>query len=206
MTVHSSVVEKCLVLDVCVCGCGLCVGVKIQVQWGLGGEVGKRRESSSSWQPGGARPQAAEPPALRQEGEEAYWRMGGVTSDAECFAGVLNVQEWSEWGTDHPLSSVHDVRQGLVVRCCAASEPHRDAASEDALDGASVEGEHDAMMLNTWDINIKCALNNEKTFRKERKKNKSWPLAHSGKSTNSTVWRSCLLSCFWEHWYVWSKD
>ena len=36
-----------------------------------------------------------------------------------------------------------DALQGLAVGCCAASEPHRDVAAEDALDGASVEGEHD---------------------------------------------------------------
>ena len=67
--------------------------------------------------------------------------MAGV--NAGCFAGEagsIEVQEGGEWDADDPTSSLHCALQGLAVDCSAAPIPHSDAAGQNDLDGASVEG------------------------------------------------------------------
>ncbi len=52
---------------------------------------------------------------------------------------------WRE-GRETPndlLSCSHYPLKGLAAGCVAGAIPHSDAASQDALDGASVEGAHD---------------------------------------------------------------
>ena len=70
--------------------------------------------------------------------------MAGVTHNAGCFvgeAGSVDVQEGGERDTDDPTSSL--ALQGLAVGSSAAPKPHSDAAGQEGLDGASVEGTHD---------------------------------------------------------------
>ncbi len=45
--------------------------------------------------------------------------------------------------TNDLLSCSHYALMSLVAGCVASAIPHSDAASQDALDGASVEGAHD---------------------------------------------------------------
>ncbi len=54
--------------------------------------------------------------------------MGGITCNAEGFAGETGVVDVLEGGE-------RDTNAGAI--------PHSDAASQNALDGASVEGAHD---------------------------------------------------------------
>ncbi len=78
--------------------------------------------------------------------EEAVWRVGGITCDAEGFAGetgAVDVLEGGERDTNDLLSCSHYPLKGLAAGRVAGAIPHSDAASQDALDGASVEGAHD---------------------------------------------------------------
>ncbi len=72
--------------------------------------------------------------------------MGGITCNAEGFAGetgAVDVLEGGERDTNDLLSCSHYPLKGLAAGCVAGAIPHSDAASQDALDGASVEGAHD---------------------------------------------------------------
>ncbi len=72
--------------------------------------------------------------------------MGGITCNAEGFAGetgTVYVLEGGERDTNDLLSCSHYALKGLAAGCVASAIPHSDAASQDALDGASVEGAHD---------------------------------------------------------------
>ncbi len=72
--------------------------------------------------------------------------MGGISCNAEGFAGetgAVNVLEGGERDTNDLLSCSHYALKGLAAGCVASAIPHSDAASQDALDGASVEGAHD---------------------------------------------------------------
>ncbi len=72
--------------------------------------------------------------------------MGGLTCNAEGFAGetgAVDVLEGGERDTNDLLSCSHYALKGLAAGCVAGAIPHSDAASQDALDGASVEGAHD---------------------------------------------------------------
>ncbi len=72
--------------------------------------------------------------------------MGGITCNAEGFAGetgVVNVLEGGERDTNDLLSCSHYPLKGLAAGRVAGAIPHSDAASQNALDGASVEGAHD---------------------------------------------------------------
>ncbi len=69
-------------------------------------------------------------------------RVGGITCNAEGFAGetgAVNVLEGGERDTSNLLSCTHYSLEGLAAGCVAGAIPHSDAASQDALDGASVE-------------------------------------------------------------------
>ncbi len=71
---------------------------------------------------------------------------GGITCNAEGFAGetgAVNVLEGGERDTNDLLSCSHYALKDLAAGCVASAVPHSDAASQDALDGASVEGAHD---------------------------------------------------------------
>ncbi len=72
--------------------------------------------------------------------------MGGITCNAEGFAGEtgsINVLERGERDTNNLLSCSHYVLKGLAAGRVAGAIPHSDAASQNALNGASVEGAHD---------------------------------------------------------------
>ncbi len=72
--------------------------------------------------------------------------MGGITCNAEGFAGetgAVDVLEGGERDTNDLLSCSHYPLKGLAARRVAGAIPHSDAASQDALDGASVESAHD---------------------------------------------------------------
>ncbi len=72
--------------------------------------------------------------------------MGGITCNAEGFAGetgAVDVLEGGERDTNDLLSCSHYPLKGLAAGRVAGAIPHSDAASKDALDGASVEGAHD---------------------------------------------------------------
>ncbi len=72
--------------------------------------------------------------------------MGGITCNAEGFAGetgAVDVLEGGERDTNDLLSCSHYPLKGLAAGRVAGTIPHSDAASQDALDGASVEGAHD---------------------------------------------------------------
>ncbi len=57
--------------------------------------------------------------------------------------GVVNVLERGERDTNDLLSCSHYPLKGLAAGRVAGAIPHSDAASQNALDGASVEGAHD---------------------------------------------------------------
>ncbi len=85
-------------------------------------------------------------PPWWQQTEEAVWRVGGITCNAEGFAGetgAVDVLEGGERDTNNLLSCSHYPLKGLAAGRIAGAIPHSDAASQDALDGASVEGAHD---------------------------------------------------------------
>ncbi len=66
--------------------------------------------------------------------------------NAEGFAGetgAVDVLEGGERDTNDLLSCSHYLLKGLAAGRVAGAIPHSDAASQDALDGASVEGAHD---------------------------------------------------------------
>ncbi len=68
--------------------------------------------------------------------------MGGITCNAEGFAGetgAVDVLEGGERDTNDLLSCSHYLLKGLAAGRVAGAIPHSDAASQDALDGASVE-------------------------------------------------------------------
>ena len=72
--------------------------------------------------------------------------MGGVTCDAEGFASEtdsVNFLEGGERDANDLLSCSHYVLQSLPAGRVAGAIPHSDATSQDALNGASVEGAHD---------------------------------------------------------------
>ncbi len=71
---------------------------------------------------------------------------GWVGSNAEGFAGetgAVDVLEGGERDTNNLLSCSHYPLKWLAAGCVAGAVPHSNAASQDALDGASVEGAHD---------------------------------------------------------------
>ncbi len=72
--------------------------------------------------------------------------MGGITCNAEGFAGetgAVNVLEGGKRHTNNLLSCSHYSLKGLAAGRVAGAIPHSDAASQNALNGASVEGVHD---------------------------------------------------------------
>ncbi len=72
--------------------------------------------------------------------------MGGITCNAEGFAGETGAVDVLEGGERDPndlLSCSHYPLKGLAAGRVAGAIPHSDAASQNALDGASVEGAHD---------------------------------------------------------------
>ncbi len=73
-------------------------------------------------------------------------RVGGIICNAEGFAGetgAVDVLEGGERDTNDLLSCSHYPLKGLAAGRVAGAIPHSDAASQNALDGASVEGAHD---------------------------------------------------------------
>ncbi len=76
--------------------------------------------------------------------------MGGITCNAEGFAGetgAVDVLEGGERDTNDLLSCSH-YPLGLAAGRVAGAIPHSDAASQDALDGASVEIAHDGVRVS----------------------------------------------------------
>ncbi len=72
--------------------------------------------------------------------------VGGITCNAEGFAGetgAVDVLEGGERDTNDLLSCSHYPLKELAAGRVAGAIPHSDAARQDALDGASVEGAHD---------------------------------------------------------------
>ncbi len=70
--------------------------------------------------------------------------MGGITCNAEGFAGetgAVDVLEGGERDTNDLLSCSHYPLKGLAAGRVAGTVPHSDAASQDALDGASGSSE-----------------------------------------------------------------
>ncbi len=57
--------------------------------------------------------------------------------------GAVDVLEGGKRDTNDLLSCSHYPLKGLAAGRVAGAIPHSDAASQDALDGASVEGAHD---------------------------------------------------------------
>ncbi len=97
-------------------------------------------------QSAGPRLETPQSPPWWQQTEEAVWRVGGITCNAEGFAGetgAVDVLEGGERDTDDLLSCSHYPLKGLAAGRVAGAIPHSDAASQNALDGASVEGAHD---------------------------------------------------------------
>ncbi len=73
-----------------------------------------------------------------QQTEEAVCWVGGISCNAEGFAGetgAVNVLEGGERETPTIFSA--------DLTMCWRAIPHSDADSQNALDGASVEGAHD---------------------------------------------------------------
>ncbi len=73
-------------------------------------------------------------------------RVGGITCNALRalrVRRVVNVLEGGERDTNDLLSCSHYPLKGLAAGRVAGAIPHSDAASQNALDGASVEGAHD---------------------------------------------------------------
>ncbi len=56
---------------------------------------------------------------------------------------LVDVLEGGERDTNNLLSCSHYPLEGLAAGRVAGAIPHSDAASQDALDGASLEGAHD---------------------------------------------------------------
>ncbi len=84
--------------------------------------------------------------SLLPDGSRLKCRVGRSTCNAEGFAGetgVVDVLEGGERDTNDLLSCSHYPLKGLAAGRVAGAIPHSDAASQDALDGASVEGAHD---------------------------------------------------------------
>ncbi len=97
-------------------------------------------------QSAGPRLETPQSPPWWQQTEEAVCRVGGITCNAEGFAGetgAVDVLEGGERDTNDLLSCSHYPLKGLVAGRVAGAIPHSDAASQDALDGASVESAHD---------------------------------------------------------------
>ncbi len=97
-------------------------------------------------QSAGPRLETPQSPPWWQQTEEAVCRVGGITCNAEGFAGetgAVDVLEGGERDTNDLLSCSHYPLKGLAAGRVAGAIPHSDAASQDALDGASVEGAHD---------------------------------------------------------------
>ena len=73
-----------------------------------------------------------------------------------AIGGSIDVQEGGEWDTTDPTSSPPRALQGLAVGTSAAPSaaprPHSDAAGQDALHAASVEGEHDGWVQMVSDV------------------------------------------------------
>ncbi len=70
----------------------------------------------------------------------------GITCNAEGFAGetgAVDVLEGVERDSNDLLSCSHYPLKGLAAGRVAGAIPHSDAASQDTLDGASIEGAHD---------------------------------------------------------------
>ncbi len=66
--------------------------------------------------------------------------MGGITCNVEGFAGetgAVDVLEGGERDTNDLLSCSHYPLKGLAAGRVAGAIPHSDAASQNALDGAS---------------------------------------------------------------------
>ncbi len=57
--------------------------------------------------------------------------------------GAVDVLEGGETDTNDLLSCSHYPLKGLAAGCVAGTIPHSDAARQNALNGASVEGTHD---------------------------------------------------------------
>ncbi len=97
-------------------------------------------------QSAGPRLETPQSPPWWQQTEEAVCRVGGITCNAEGFAGetgAVDVLEGGERDTNDLLSCSHYPLKGLAAGRVAGAIPHSDAASQDALDGASVESAHD---------------------------------------------------------------
>ncbi len=78
--------------------------------------------------------------------EEVVCRVGGITCNAEGFAGemgAVDVLEGGERDANDLLNCSHYPLKGLAAGRVAGAIPHSYAASQNALDGASVEGAHD---------------------------------------------------------------
>ncbi len=87
-------------------------------------------------------------------------RVGGITCNAEGFAGetgAVDVLEGGERDTNDLLSCSHYPMKGLAAGRVAGAIPHSDAASQDALDGASVESAHDGC-IRPVDTNSRLAI------------------------------------------------
>ena len=72
--------------------------------------------------------------------------VAGVAHNCGGFAGeagVINVLQRGEWGTNDPSSCVHDALQSFPVVVGAAPAPHSDTAGQNALNGAPVESAQD---------------------------------------------------------------
>ncbi len=92
-------------------------------------------------QSAGPRLETTQSPPWWQQTEEAMWRMGGITCNAEGFVGetgAVDVLEGGERDTNDLLSCFHYPLKGLAAGRVAGAIPHSDAASQDNLDGASV--------------------------------------------------------------------
>ncbi len=102
--------------------------------------------NEAALQSAGPRLETPQFPPWWQQTEEAVCRVGGITCNAEGFAGetgAVNVLEGGERDTNDLLSCSHYALKCLAAGCVASAIPHSDAASQDALNGASVEGAHD---------------------------------------------------------------
>ncbi len=66
--------------------------------------------------------------------------------------GAVDVLEGGERDTNDLLSCSHYPLKGLVAGRVAGAIPHSDAASQNALDGASVEGAHDGGRGSSVDV------------------------------------------------------
>ncbi len=127
-------------------GGGGVVVSEFSVAWGKRGEGGQGREGVQL--PDSLMDEAvlqSAGPRLKKT-EEAVCQVGGITCNAEGFAGetgAVDVLEGGERDTNDLLSCSHYPLKGLAAGRVAGAIPHSDAASQDALDGASVEGAHD---------------------------------------------------------------